>query len=980
MTTAPCTTANTRDGKATVLASSFSMSPSIPDNGLTRAGNGDAQKSPSQKHHVQHSRSSSSSQPRSGANCSTREALFRNESGLSIVKGSTPRGQGAEPTTRASPGIAASSLSRYNGETTSFKSHRDIGKGEIFSPTGGDLGSQQKPENSKPKAVKNSPKHSSVENRANLNLQDFRRVITKAAKMIEDKSKAPEAAKLILDAMLWDGIKKLPRDNFDVVVARHHLGECYFYMENYGEAETLYRQVLKARKSQKPPDPSKVLGVRQDLAAALIKFAEQEKTRDTAKAEKLNFEALTLATESMNEKNNIRLDEDIDNVLHCTDVLLENQNRKPLELAKLNRSRVRALVKIGGDMSDEEVEDMKFRGIAALKLFTVDLKDRKRGYEVYNTVESRIRKYGAQDADQSAMAAHLGDVFKNEWRKATGLLARKRWKKCLEKVRAGVRRDVLPRKKEIRERWHLICRRLTARQRWRKVLSNARVSARRTITCRRRQTLNQWNSLVQEVLQKKRKEEEEKSRKKDEEQKRLKGEEEKKRNEETRARRLDEAREKKKREKDLMNKRKEEEQASKRVKELEEEEALNREKKTQEDLEIQQGISRADTGCTEWSGPETPLSLDTGPAFFDSEAVLDSIQNSEKWIKDFIRSRDMIISPRHDKNMERVRVTIIDTGLDKTHPFVTKRQWQDFRQAANKKVALFQDFVTEKPSREAIDEDGHGTFIAGVVLQLAPLVELSIARVATTRASLMKDPDAEGKVTKAIDHAITEWDTDIISMSFGFRLIKTPGFRAAISRATSKNKILCAAAGNFGNSEANLSFPARLSEVFKIFATDHQGGKCSFSPRPGVDRDFCFSILGHDVASIWPETLRDKDKLTPLKVVNKRNPKKYPGLWVAMSGTSFATPIAASVISILYQFYDANKAEINLEPALEFKTVEAVRAILLKMSMAPTADQHNFLNPWVGRDNYFNFSGEEKSGSVSFFAQMLRLCLGAWNK
>lgn len=214
-------------------------------------------------------------------------------------------------------------------------------------------------------------------------------------------------------------------------------------------------------------------------------------------------------------------------------------------------------------------------------------------------------------------------------------------------------------------------------------------------------------------------------------------------------------------------------------------------------------------------------------------------------------------------------------------------------------------------------------------------------------------------------------------MSFGFRTYKTQEFRAAIGRANWENKILFAAAGNFGNSKANVSFPARFPGVFKIFATDHQGGKCSFSPSPDLEKSYCFSILGHDVVSIWPEAMRDKDGETPLKVVDK---KKSPGLWVAMSGTSFATPIAASVVAILYQFYDANKAEINLEPGLDFKTVDAVRAILLKMSMAPTADQHNYLNPWVGRDNYFNFSGEEKNGSVSFFAQMLRLCLGAWVK
>ncbi|WQF78837.1 Putative peptidase S8/S53 domain, tetratricopeptide-like helical domain superfamily [Colletotrichum destructivum] len=941
----------------------------------TQAGNGDTQQPPFLRHHVHHGQPSSSNQPGPSTNGSTFETGSRNEPGLStnISEDQMLRGRSAEPTLRASD---------------------------------------------------KSPEHSSLENRTNLSLQDFNRAINEAAGIKENEPN--RAAELILDAMLWDVVKKLPRDDPGVVVAWHHLGECFFRMGNHGEAERFYRQVFQARRSQQPPNSSMILQVRQDLTASLIAIAIGEETRDVARSDKLYFEALSFALENMNEEEaNDKRDDDIDDVLHCTKALLKSQVRKPLELAKLNRIRVQALVQIEDDMEDHELLDMQYHGIVAIKHFTVDLEDRKSGYEVYDTVQSRIREYGAQDPDQSETAVCIGEEVEDEWRKATGLLARKRWRRCLEQVRAEVRRDVLPRKKEIRDRWHLICRRLMAKQRWQRVLSEARKTAKRNITCRRKLVIDQWNSTVREALQRKkdedenrkkeeerkrleeedrkRKIEEDRKRKRDEEKKalerkeekrkreieekeerkryeekkRLEEEEEKRRDDETRLKRLDEEREQKIR-KDFEDKRREEEEhARKREREAEEEEALKREINMQKDLEIQQGISRTDTGYSEWSEPETPMHLDTEPAFFDSESILSSIQNSERWMRDFIRSRNTILSPQHDKNMERVRVTIIDTGLDKTHPFVIKRRWQDSRQAANKKVALFQDFVTENPSAEAIDEDGHGTFIAGIVLQLAPLVELSIARVATTRASLMKDPDAEGKVTKAIIHAITEWDTDIISMSFGFRTYKTQQFRAAIGRANWENKILFAAAGNFGNSKANVSFPARFPGVFKIFATDHQGGKCSFSPSPDLEKSYCFSILGHDVVSIWPEAMRDKDGETQLKVVDK---KKSPGLWVAMSGTSFATPIAASVVAILYQFYDANKAEINLEPGLDFKTVDAVRAILLKISMAPTADQHNYLNPWVGRDNYFNFSGEEKNGSVSFFAQMLRLCLGAWVK
>ncbi|KAJ0310494.1 hypothetical protein COL516b_002299 [Colletotrichum fioriniae] len=796
--------------------------------------------------------------------------------------------------------------------------------------------------------------------------------------------------------MLWENIQKLPRDNMEIVVARHHLGECYFHMEKYSEAEKLYREVLKARNSQKPPDPLKVLEVRRDLVAALIEFARQEGGGDIAKAEKLNSKALALAVDNMNDKTNSDQDDDIDNVLHCTEVLLENRNRKPMELARLNRTRVRALVKIGDDMSDDELNDIKKHGIEAFKLFTLDLKDRKRGYEVYNIIESRIRRYGAHESGQLRIAPSIGEEVRDEWRKATGTLASKRWKKCLKRIRADVVKNVIPRKKEMREAWYLICRRVLARQRWQRALAEARKEAELRIAHRRR-LASQWSSVIQKVLERKKEEDRRKKRQKEieekrkryeerrkrnEEQKRLREEEEEenKRAEETRLKRSHEEGEQKRKEKDLMDKRKLEEKATVWAMVSEEEAAQKEQAERSEDLEIQQGISKRDTGISEWSEPETPLHLDSEHAFFDSETELSSIQNSEKWMRDFIRSRDMILSTRQDKNMERVRVTIIDTGLDKTHPFVIKRQLQDFRQAANKKVALFQDFVTENPSMEAIDEDGHGTFIAGIMLQLSPLVELSIARVATTRASLLKDPDAEEKVTKAIKHAVEVWDTDIISMSFGFPRIKTPEFRTVIRNAIFKNKILCAAAGNSGNTKPHVPFPARLTDVFKIFAADHQGGKCSFSPRSGLDGDFCFSILGHDVVSIWPEALKDKDTESALKVVEKKNSKKHPGLWVAMSGTSFATPIVASLIAILYQFYDANKAEIDFGPALEFKTVEAIRIILLKMCMAPAADQHNYLNPWVGRDNYFNFSGEEKSSSVSFFALMLRHCLGAWNK
>ncbi|EFQ30398.1 tetratricopeptide [Colletotrichum graminicola M1.001] len=700
-------------------------------------------------------------------------------------------------------------------------------------------------------AVDSSPEHSSLENRTNLSLQDFNRAIREAAQM--KKTDPSRAAKLILDAMLWDIIKKLPRDNFDIVVARHHLGECYFLMGNYGEAERFYRQVLQARRSQKPPDSSKILQARQDLTASLIQSAMEEETRNVARAEKLHFEALSLAVKNMNEEDNDIRGEDIDDVLHCTKVLLKSQDRKPLELAKLSRTRVRALVQIEDDMDDEELIDMQHHGIVAFKHFTVDLEDRKSGYEVYNTVQSRIREYGAQDPDQSEMAVCIGDEVEDEWRKATGFLARKRWRRCLGQVRAEVRRDVLPQKKEIRDKWHLSCRRLMVKQRWKRALSEAKKTARRNINCHRKLVIDQWNSLVQEALQRKKEEE---NRKKDEERKGLKEEAKKRKREEGQQKKRDEEQRRLEHEEDKRKRENEEKQM-----------AEERERKRNEEGK--------------------------------------RLEEEDK---------------RRTDDENRVK----RLGGEREHE-TRKKEFEDKRGEEEE----------QERKREGKEEE-------------------ALKR----QMNMQNDFEIQQGISRT-DTGYSEWS------------------EPAVGRANWENKILFAAAGNFGNSKANVSFPARFPGVFKIFATDHQGGKCSFSPSPDLEKSYCFSILGHDVVSIWPEAVRDKDRETPLKVVNK---KKSPGLWVAMSGTSFATPIAASVVAILYQFYDANKAEINLEPGLDFKTVDSVRAILLKMSMAPTEDQHNYLNPWVGRDNYFNFSGEEKSGPVSFFAQMLRLCLGAWVK
>lgn len=172
--------------------------------------------------------------------------------------------------------------------------------------------------------------------------------------------------------------------------------------------------------------------------------------------------------------------------------------------------------------------------------------------------------------------------------------------------------------------------------------------------------------------------------------------------------------------------------------------------------------------------------------------------------------------------------------------------------------------------------------------------------------------------------------------------------------ARKTNIILLGAAGNFGNTRADVSYPARVDGVFKIFASDHTGYASNISPQVSKSSDYCFSTLGCNVESIWPSGLRQAAEKMGLRIIEKANGSE---LWTTMSGTSFAAPIAASLVAIIYQFYSENVDLVRLPEKLAFKSPDVVKAILLKMSMAPKQDRYNYLNPTSGRESFFLYHG-----------------------
>jgi subtilisin family serine protease len=104
-----------------------------------------------------------------------------------------------------------------------------------------------------------------------------------------------------------------------------------------------------------------------------------------------------------------------------------------------------------------------------------------------------------------------------------------------------------------------------------------------------------------------------------------------------------------------------------------------------------------------------------------------------------------------------VRIAVLDTGIDGDHPFNGDNPsgggWARPRRGKNEKELSdlgYKDFVlkTDVEPADPVDQDGHGTHVAGIILQFAPNVHLYVARIAETSKSIGKDDKLPTRVAE----------------------------------------------------------------------------------------------------------------------------------------------------------------------------------------------------------------------------------------
>jgi hypothetical protein len=241
-----------------------------------------------------------------------------------------------------------------------------------------------------------------------------------------------------------------------------------------------------------------------------------------------------------------------------------------------------------------------------------------------------------------------------------------------------------------------------------------------------------------------------------------------------------------------------------------------------------------------------------------------------------------------------VRVAVIDTGIDFSHPELAGR------------IAATRSFV----GGSVLDTQGHGTFVAG---EIAAAIDNSrgIAGLApSARLLIGKVVDGDGSVSPRSEARAIRWavrhGARVINVSLGG--IRDPddpehsGFspveQRAIDFATRNGALVVAAVGNSTWAPVQpwsyASFPSALPHVLGVGSYGKDGDVSAFSNRDQIYVDLI--APGEDIFSLFPRLLTAKNPGCDDQGYSSCGPKMYHHA----SGTSFSAPQAAAAAAILF--------------------------------------------------------------------------------
>lgn len=242
-----------------------------------------------------------------------------------------------------------------------------------------------------------------------------------------------------------------------------------------------------------------------------------------------------------------------------------------------------------------------------------------------------------------------------------------------------------------------------------------------------------------------------------------------------------------------------------------------------------------------------------------------------------------------DTKGEGVRVAVVDTGVDDTHP--------QLAQAVDASAGA--DTIDGGDGTR--DEAGHGTEVAGIIaarpdagtgfVGLAPA-----ATVIPIRQNDARDSGTNATMAAAIRHAVARGAQVInISQETAGPLTEASVLGRAVAEAVARDIVVVASAGNSGtDGRRGRTYPAAFDGVLAVAASDRNNERAPFS-RAGTFVDV--AAPGVDIVSTVPGHGQCTD-----------------------SGTSFAAPYVSGVAALMrakYPHWTAAQIAARIEQTAE---------------------------------------------------------------
>ncbi|OQR60958.1 hypothetical protein B6E66_27455 [Streptomyces maremycinicus] len=233
-----------------------------------------------------------------------------------------------------------------------------------------------------------------------------------------------------------------------------------------------------------------------------------------------------------------------------------------------------------------------------------------------------------------------------------------------------------------------------------------------------------------------------------------------------------------------------------------------------------------------------------------------------------------------------VRIAVLDTGVDETHPDLAGRQEAERNFSG---------------SPDAKDRFGHGTHVASIAAGTGAKSGGTYEGVAPGARILdgkVLGDDGYGSFSAII--AGLEWaaaqQADIVNLSLGGQ--DQPGIdpvEEAVDRVTTESGLLVvAAAGNTGPDAGTVSSPASAEKALAVGAVDANDAVASFSGRgPTADS----LVVKPDITAPGVDITA---AVAPDSVIAREDGEQPPG-YATISGTSMATPHVAGAAALLKQ-------------------------------------------------------------------------------